>query len=891
MAEQVVNRRVNIYIDESAGAVALERLTKKENELVAAIEKGKKAGKDLTREMNELANTQTRIGQLKDVMDGKVLPSVRMAEAAVSRLRRELRNIPADSEAAGNKLQELRKAESTLIAVRNAANGVDNALKDVASGGGLKRIMEIAGGAFLGGGLLGVAEGALAGLKGFLSGAVDEALQAEEATARFRAQLDNLGRQDVFERLTAAADDFADALGFIDNDDIVGVFEQLINYGKLTEDQIKQLTPVIIDFAAKQRIELSEAANVIIKALEGNGKALKSFGIDMKDAKDVAEAFGVIMTDLKPKVDAAAKTLGEETTGQIKTTQQQIKNLQEDIGTNLLPILQAYYQAVRQFTAGLSKLFNEGTVFGGETQFGANIRAREEFLSNMAKDFESKTKQQQVSLARGQIAIVNDLSKQYREASGKRKKELETELKEEVALLKQYQQIIRRPQDSTIIGTSSGGAKTTGSGGKTKTAKEETRAEFEEIVRQNEKILAPILAGFREINEAALKDVETIKDKLKKNLITPAEAEQALQNIERVLNSQRDALANKFAITPDRLGADVRTGAIEDTFGKDAELGAKELGIKVGNAIKDGVDEALQSSGSTSPVQDFLDREQANIQMLFANIQEVSNLTTAISDIFSQNDNARLEQEIANNDKRRESTRRLYENKLISEKEYNRRVDQINKEQEKKEREIRKRQFERDKNAQTVQALMSGAMAFISTLAARPGTADIATFGVLRGIQLGLVTASTAAQIAAIRSQKAPQFEQGGFVPQGSSHKQGGIALVDNRSGATVGEVEGGEPIISKRVYAANRPLIDSLIAQGSGMTMNIPRISQSFKTKFETGGFIPRTDETQTAGLMEAVNLLNQRLSKPIRSIVVYGEYEDVSDRIDTIRAQSMVS
>ena len=885
MAE-VVNRRVNIYIDESAGAVALERLTRKENELVAAIEKGKKAGKDLTREMTELANTQGKIGQLKDVMDGKVLPSLRMAEAAVSKLRRELRNIPADSEAAGNKLQELRKAETTLNQVRKAVSGVDNSLKEVASGSGLKRLMEFAGGAFIGGGLLGVVQGLSGSFQSFFEGTVEEALKAEQAYARFEAQLSNLGRLDVFDRLSQEARNLAKEFGTFGDDDVIEVFEQLINYGKLTEDQIKELTPVIVDFAAKQRIELSEAASVVVKALEGNGKALKTFGIDIKDAKDVTEAYGVVMDQLKPKVEGAAKAFGETTSGQIAKTRKNINNLKGEIGDTLLPFLQKFYQSISNIVTGISDLFS-GTTRAFKQFKAEQAKQRGETLESFA----TLTGQQQAAILNNQTQANLKVLEQFKKQSDPKLKEiLRKRLVEDTVYLEQLLTQLSSKADSTRLGINNDKPGRESGGTKTKTPAE-TRAEFEEIVRQNEKILAPILAGFREINEAALKDVETIKDKLKKNLITPAEAEQALQNIERVLSSQRDTLVKKFDINPERLGADVRTGAIEDTFGKDAELGAKELGIKVGNAIKEGVDEALQSSGSTSPVQDFLDREQANIQMLFANIQEVSNLTTAISDIFSQNDNARLEQEIANNDKRRESTRRLYENKLISEKEYNRRVDQINREQEKKEKEIRKRQFERDKNAQTVQALMSGAMAVVSTLAARPGTSDVATFGVLRGIQVALVAATTAAQIAAIRSQKAPQFEQGGFIPQGSSHRQGGIALVDNRSGATVGEVEGGEPITSKKVYAANRPLIDSLIAQGSGMSMNIPRISDSFKTMFETGGFIPRTDNSQTAGLVEAVQMLNERLARPIRANVIYGEYEEVDDRIKTIRAQSMVN
>jgi hypothetical protein len=883
MAE-VVNRRVNIYIDESAGAVALERLTKKENELVAAIEKGKKAGKDLTREMTELANTQGKIGQLKDVMDGKVLPSLRMAEAAVGKLRRELRNIPADSEAAGNKLQELRKAEATLNQVRKAVTGVDNSLKEVASGSGLKRLMEFAGGAFLGGGLLGVAEGALSGLKSFFSGAVEEALQAEEATARFRAQLDNLGRLDVFDRLTQKANELATELGFLDNDDIVGAFEKLIDYGKLTEDQINELIPVIIDFAAKQRIDLGSASDVIVKALEGNGKALKSFGIDMNDAKDVTEAFGIIMDELKPKVEDAAKKLGEETAGQIKKTQQEIKNLQENIGTNLLPILQEYYRAVQQFTAGLSKLFNDGTIFGGETQFGANIRAREEQLASLQKDFESQTKASQARFIQGQAGLIKTLGEQVKQANGKRKAELKQTFDEEVKLFNGYVAAFKKTADTRVVGTGSTGSKPGGNTQpKTKTTAE-TRAEFEEIVRQNEKILAPILAGFREINEAALKDVETIKDKLKKNLITPAEADQALQNIERVLSSQRDTLAKKFDINPERLGEDPAVQSVEQLFARDSEMGAKDLGKKVMGEIYEGAEEFIENADK-DPIEEWLGT-WGDALMIWSS--QVADIFMSISDIRANSEQAAFEKEVANNDKRRESTKRLFDQKLISQKEYDRRLDQINKEQDKKERELRKKQFEREKAAQTVQALIGGANAVLATLSKFGAPIPPNFVGIAA---MALTVATSAAQIAAIRSQKAPQFEQGGFIPQGSSHRQGGIALVDNRSGATVGEVEGGEPIISKKVYAANRPLIDSLIAQGSGMSMNIPRISDSFKTMFETGGFIPRTDNSQTAGLVEAVQLLNERLSRPIRANVVHGEYEEVDDRINTIRAQSMVS
>jgi hypothetical protein len=57
-----------------------------------------------------------------------------------------------------------------------------------------------------------------------------------------------------------------------------------------------------------------------------------------------------------------------------------------------------------------------------------------------------------------------------------------------------------------------------------------------------------------------------------------------------------------------------------------------------------------------------------------------------------------------------------------------------------------------------------------------------------------------------------PAFKSGGFVPSGSSHSQGGIGLWDNRTKRYLGEMESGEPILSRVTYANNKPLIDRLL-------------------------------------------------------------------------------
>jgi hypothetical protein len=303
------------------------------------------------------------------------------------------------------------------------------------------------------------------------------------------------------------------------------------------------------------------------------------------------------------------------------------------------------------------------------------------------------------------------------------------------------------------------------------------------------------------------------------------------------------------------------------------------------NGIYDGAKEFIEDSDK-DPLADWLENwGDILLQWSF----QVADIFASIGQIRTNNEQAALDQEIANNDKRKDSAKRLYDSKLISQKEYDRRVQQIEKQQEQREREFRKRQFERDKSAQTVNALIGGAGAVLETLK-RFGTPIPPNFVGIAA--MALTVATTAASVAAIRSQKAPQFEQGGFLPQGSRHSQGGISLIDNRTGARLGEVEGGEPILSRKTYAANKPLIDSLMAQStSGMSMSVARLNSSMQTVFENGGFIPRASDAGNGEMMAVLSSLNEKLSRPFRGEVVYGEYEAKSNRISNIRAQSIVS
>jgi len=89
------------------------------------------------------------------------------------------------------------------------------------------------------------------------------------------------------------------------------------------------------------------------------------------------------------------------------------------------------------------------------------------------------------------------------------------------------------------------------------------------------------------------------------------------------------------------------------------------------------------------------------------------------------------------------------------------------------------------------------------------------TFGLPWSLAAG--TAGVA-QEAAIWAAPLPTYRDGnkikGGVPEGPSHEEGGIDLINTKTGRKVGEMEGDEPymLLSKNTYRNNGSLIDRLL-------------------------------------------------------------------------------
>ena len=174
-------------------------------------------------------------------------------------------------------------------------------------------------------------QAAISGIKDSFS----EFDQAETNSLRLQNALRNMGKEKYFDELKAQAEELAKKLGYIDNDDIIKAQEKLVTFGKLSTKQIKEAIPTIVDLSANLGVTIPEAAGIFLKAIEGNAKALKEYGINIKDGGSEAERFAILQKDLATKVAGSADTMSQSAAGGFRKLKQVFADAKEDIGRSI----------------------------------------------------------------------------------------------------------------------------------------------------------------------------------------------------------------------------------------------------------------------------------------------------------------------------------------------------------------------------------------------------------------------------------------------------------------------------------------------------------------------------------------------------------------------------
>jgi len=166
----------------------------------------------------------------------------------------------------------------------------------------------------------------------------------------------------------------------------------------------------------------------------------------------------------------------------------------------------------------------------------------------------------------------------------------------------------------------------------------------------------------------------------------------------------------------------------------------------------------------------------AKIQALDFFTQTALKMTGDLFTALNNLDQRQLQKDKAINDAKKNNYKKQLDSKLLSQKQYDKKVAEADAELQKKKEAADLKAFKRQQALAITTALINGALAVTSTLAARPGMSDLDTFGISRAIQVAIVVATTAAQVAAIATQAPPdKAARGNWFRKGKKHRDGGI--------------------------------------------------------------------------------------------------------------------
>lgn len=119
------------------------------------------------------------------------------------------------------------------------------------------------------------------------------------------------------------------------------------------------------------------------------------------------------------------------------------------------------------------------------------------------------------------------------------------------------------------------------------------------------------------------------------------------------------------------------------------------------------------------------------------------------------------------------------------------------------------------------------------------------------GISIAAIIKSTADGLSGSSSSSSSttKMKKGGLIVDGPSHDQGGVNLVDNNTGRTLAEVEGGEAFmaLSRETTRNNGMLINELLynsqyRNGAPVSINTALATTPASGKYANGGIIPGT-------------------------------------------------
>lgn len=165
------------------------------------------------------------------------------------------------------------------------------------------------------------------------------------AQASQEAQLSELKLQNTLANMPklagATADEFVELAEAIqkktaaDADQIVEA-QAMLGTFSTTADEIKGLTPLVVDFSRKFGVDLTTAAIQVGKAMDGQIGALKRNGVSIDENLYKTDRYAAVTQALRDQVGGFAEAEGATFAGRLESLKNQLGDIQEGVGVGVV---------------------------------------------------------------------------------------------------------------------------------------------------------------------------------------------------------------------------------------------------------------------------------------------------------------------------------------------------------------------------------------------------------------------------------------------------------------------------------------------------------------------------------------------------------------------------
>jgi hypothetical protein len=228
--------------------------------------------------------------------------------------------------------------------IRARIKGMDIFKGGIIAGAGVK----LAGAAF------GILDSAISGAIGKLDEAHEAFLQDQVSATQLALALEN--NVPAWDGSTAAVEEYATAQGRLafSDDEVRESLGQLVG---ITHDQTEamRLNSIAQDLARAKNISLAEASDIVTKAAQGNGKALKSLGIDTAGLTDAAGLLDAIQRNVAGSAEAWAQT----NEGRLAVSNTKVQESMEKVGAIIDQVSQVVVPLVADAFVGLIDILGD----------------------------------------------------------------------------------------------------------------------------------------------------------------------------------------------------------------------------------------------------------------------------------------------------------------------------------------------------------------------------------------------------------------------------------------------------------------------------------------------------------------------------------------------------